>query len=230
MKKLQIVGAVSICCALLLAGCAGPASSPAESLPGSESSSAAQNTADPSTAKDPGPSAAPVTEGEPAPEPSPSAGLTEEELNDICQNGYLFFRQCQIGQEGILDFDLEDQFFQEEQQYVAVASLNSREEFLDFCRGYYTDTFIEQNILPWFEGTEPKFLEKGERLYYRLPSGTGLVSPLAIREAVIEPQGTDTLSVTLPRWDARRQICLDTTVTITLLRQDDAWKISGIQG
>lgn len=230
MRRLKASMAFSlILCACLLAGCTTPSSSPAESLPGFASSSAAQNTVDSSAAKDPGPSAAPVTEEKSAPESSPSAGLTEKELNDVCQNGYLFFRQCQIGQEGMLDFDLEDQFFQEDQQYVAVASLDSRKEFLDLCRGYYTDTFIEQNILPWFEGTEQKFLEKGERLYYRLPSGTGLVSPLAIQEAVIEPQGTDTLLVTLPLWDSQRQICLDTTVKITLLKQDDAWKISGIQ-
>lgn len=229
MKNVQILGGVILCCAALLAGCTAPASPPADSLPGSESSSAAQNTVDSSAAADPGPSAASVTEEETAPETSPSASLTEEELDDVCQNGYLFFRQCQIGQEGMLDFDLEDQFFQEDQQYVAVASFDSREEFLDFCRDYYTDTFIEQNILPWFEGTEPQFLEKGERLYYRLPSGTGLVSPLAIREAVIEPQGTDTLLVSIPLWDPKIEACLDTTVKITLLKQDDAWKISGIR-
>lgn len=216
-------------CACLLAGCAVFSPSPADSLPGSESSSAAQNTVDSAAAGETPAAAAPAAEDGAESEAVLSARPTDEQLDDICQNGYLFFRQCQIGQEGMLDFDLENQFFQGDQQYLAVASFDSQEEFLDYCRGYYTDTFIEQNILPWFEGSEPQLLEKEGHLYYRLPSVTGLVSPLAIQEAVIESQGPDTLSLSIPLWDPQIGICLDTTVEITLLQIDDTWKISEIQ-
>lgn len=156
-------------------------------------------------------------------------GLTEERLDELCQTGYLFFRHCQYGQEGLLPFDSEDQFVQGDQQYLAVASFDSEEEFLAFCQNYYTDSFIEENILPWFDSPEPTFLEKDDRLYYRTPSGTGIASPLAIQNAVIEPQGNDTLIVTIPLWDPQIEICLDATVEITLVYDGDAWKISEMQ-
>lgn len=158
-----------------------------------------------------------------------SLNQISEHLDDICQTGYLFFRQCQIGQEGILEFDLEDQFIQDDQQYIAVASFASEENFLTFCRNYYSDSFINQNILPWFDGAEPQFLEKGGRLYYKIPSGTGLVAPLATQKAVIESQGPDFLSISMPLWNPQIELPLDATVKITLICAKDAWKISEIQ-
>lgn len=221
--KRSLCLAIAALLALGLAGCAkalpaaGPAvSAPAESAPSPSSEAVA--------------SAAPSSTASPeAPAESAVPCLTEEQLDELCQTGYLFFRHCQIGQEGLLDFDLEDQFVQEDQQYLAVASFDSEEEFLAFCQNYYTDSFIEENILPWFDSPEPTFLEKGDRLYYRTPSGTGIASPLAIQNAVIEPQGNDTIVVTMPLWDPNIEVCLDASVEITLVYDGDAWKISEMQ-
>ena len=220
LRRLALTGLLAAC---LLAGCA-----KAQSAASLAASAPAEN--DPSSSSEAVASAAPSSTASPeASTESAAPSFAEEELDELCQTGYLFFRQCQIGQEGSLDFDLEDQFIQGDQQYLAVDSFDSKEELLAFCRNYYTDSFIEENILPWFDSPEPMFLEKGDRLYYRAPSGTGMTSPLAIQEAVIEPQGNDTIVVTMPQWDPKIEVCLDTTVEITLVYGGDAWKISEIQ-
>lgn len=150
-------------------------------------------------------------------------------LKEISQDGYEFYKECQIGQEGILDFDLNNQFFQGEQQYIALASIQSREDFLIFCEKFYSDNFINQNITPWFEGNDAQFVEQQGFLYYRTPSGTGLVIPLAESQAEIEQQTADEVSINFPFWDPKMQKVTNGGVQITLLKIDQVWKIDKIE-
>lgn len=183
------------------------------------------------------PSESPVPESTVLPRIAPSTESQLEEskdqslteLDEICQDGYLFYKQCQIGQEGLLDFDLNDQFFQGDDQYVALASIHSKDDFLTFCAKFYSDNFIHQKLIPWFDGDDACFVEQEGHLYYKLPSGTGLVIPLATSQAELLQQTPDEVEITFPLWDPQRQIALDAKVQFLLRKDSGTWKIDAIK-
>lgn len=158
-----------------------------------------------------------------------NAELTFAELKEICQNGYTFFKECQIGQEGILTFDLSNQLMVGEQQYIALASINSKEDFLTYCTELFSDSFIDQNISPWLEGENARFLEDQGHLYYKAPSGTGLVTPLATSNAEVEQQAANEVSIAFPLWNPQTQETLSGSVSVVLLRDNETWKINEIK-
>ena len=155
--------------------------------------------------------------------------LTETQIEDICKNGYFFFKQYQLGQGGVLPYDLDDKIILDNQTYAKLTSFNSRQEFVEYCTAYFSDSFIDQNISPWFESENACILQRDNSLYYKLPEGTSIISSLSPTSVQIEQASSNELLVFWPLWDSNIERDLDSSVKFTLSCNDGKWKIDTIE-
>lgn len=254
MKKFFLLS-TTLCVAFLLSSCSisistnptNGSSSQASSSVSASSSAASTSSATPA-ASDPSSSESTISEPTVSPQATHSPESRSESelaeiddqtlttLKEISRDGYAFYKECymdQIGSQGDqadeFYLDLDHQFFRGEQQYIAVAPIQSKEDFLALCAKLYSDNFIDQNIACWFDDEDALFEEHQGTLYYRVPSGTGLVSPLADHLAEIEYQTPDKVSIYFPFWDSRIQRVTNGGVQITLVKTDQVWKIDKIE-
>lgn len=154
--------------------------------------------------------------------------LTETQIEDICKNGYFFFKQYQLGQGGVLPYDLDDKIILDNQTYAKLTSFNSKQEFVEYCTAYFSDSFIDQNINPWFESENACILQRDNSLYYKLPEGTGIISSLSPTSVQIEQASSNEFLIFWPLWDPNIERELDSSVKFTLINNDGKWKIDAI--
>lgn len=155
--------------------------------------------------------------------------LTETQIEDICKNGYFFFKQYQLGQGGVLPYDLDDKIILDNQTYAKLTSFNSKQEFVAYCTAYFSDSFIDQNINPWFESENACILQRDNSLYYKLPEGTGIISSLSPTSVQIKQVSSNEFLVFWPLWDPNIERELDSSVKFTLINNDGKWKIDAIE-